>query len=152
MPYHNIDPSKLGSFTKSWTQQFNTSEVFLAKPLTYTPPGYSNELVIVVSNQNVVRVLDGLLGTVLFTRVLDPPFSSADSQCGDISPTIGITGTPVIDPATDIMYFFAKGYTNGAPTGSGILNGRLSAPAPPRLTARTDASALRHRPVQSLCS
>ncbi|KAH8881048.1 hypothetical protein GQ53DRAFT_519509 [Thozetella sp. PMI_491] len=127
LPYHNIDPSKLGTFTKSWTMQFNTSEAFLAKPLTYTPKGFSNELVIVVSNQNIVRVLDGLLGSVLYTRVLDAPFSSADSNCGDISPTIGITGTPIIDPNTDIMYFFSKGYKNGAATGSGTINGQYKA-------------------------
>lgn len=26
---------------------------------------------------------------------------------------IGIAGTPIIDPATDIMYFFSKGYKGG---------------------------------------
>lgn len=33
-----------------------------------------------------------------------------------------IVGTPVIDPATDTVFFFAKGYRNGA-TGGGVING-----------------------------
>lgn len=123
LPNHNIDPSTLGSYGHAWTNTFNAQEGFLAKPLTYTPNGYANELVIVVSNQNIVRVIDGVSGQVLNARTLDPPFQATDSMCGDISPTIGITGTPIIDPATDTMYFFSKGYKNGA-TGSGTLNGQ----------------------------
>ncbi|KAJ9145434.1 WSC domain-containing protein [Pleurostoma richardsiae] len=114
LPNHNLEPATLSTFKLTWSKQFNTAEVFYAKPLTYTPSGYSSELVILASNQNVLRVLDGLTGTVLFTRILDPPFQASDSQCGDIPNMIGITGTPLIDPATDIMYFYSKGYKNGA--------------------------------------
>lgn len=112
----------------TWSKTFNTAEVFYAKPLTYTPAGYSTELVILVSSQNIVRVLDGLSGNVLFQRILDPPFQSSDSQCGDIPNTIGITGTPIIDSATDIMYFFSKGYQNGATGPIGTIYGASQFP------------------------
>ena len=104
LPNHNIDPSKLGSFNFSWTQTYNQAEVFYAKPLVYTPSGTSTELLILVSNQNIVRVLNGLTGALVTSRTLMPPFASADSQCGDVTATIGIIGTPIIDPATDTMY------------------------------------------------
>jgi hypothetical protein len=114
MPNHNIDPTALSSYAHAWSYTCNNNEFFNAKPLTYTPKGYSHELVIIASQQNIVRVVDGLSGQLLYSRTLDPPFQASDSDCGDISPTIGITGTPIIDPSTDIMYFFSKGYKNAA--------------------------------------
>lgn len=74
-----------------------------------------------VSNLNIIRVLDGVTGNLVYTRTLDAPFTQADAQCGDIPSFIGITGTPYIDPATEIMYFFSKGYRPG--TTSGTING-----------------------------
>jgi len=122
-PNHNIDPTKLSTYTKNWTLTFNNAEVFYAKPLVYTPNGAANELVIVVSNQNIIRVLDGVKGTVLNTRTLAPPFQAVDSNCGDIPNTIGITGTPIIDPATDLMYFYSKAYKGGVVGPAGTING-----------------------------
>jgi len=87
--------------------------MFYAKPLVWTPPGASTEQVIVVSNQNIIRVLDGSTGTLIRSRTLLPPFQAVDSNCGDIPTTIGITGTPFIDTATDIMYFYSKSYKGG---------------------------------------
>jgi hypothetical protein len=93
---------------------YNSLEAFYAKPLVYTPKGATSEQVIIVSNQNIVRVVDGETGTLLNSRTFNPPFQSSDTLgCGDIPNTIGITGTPYIDTATDIMYFYSKGYQNG---------------------------------------
>jgi hypothetical protein len=114
LPNHNMDPTAVAnSLTIAWKQTFNLNEVFYAKPLVYTPIGAPHEYVITVSNQNIVRVHDGLTGNLITSRTLDPPFASSDTDCGDIPNTVGITGTPIIDPNTDIMYFFSKGYQNG---------------------------------------
>lgn len=121
LPLHNIDPANLGTYTQKWINTYTSTEVFLAKPLVYTPSGSSSELVILVSNLNIIRVLDGATGNLLYTRTLDAPFTQADAQCGDVPNFIGITGTPYIDPATEIMYFFSKGYHPG--TTSGTING-----------------------------
>jgi hypothetical protein len=127
MPNHNIDPTALSSYGHAWTYTSNAGEGFSAKPLTYTPTGYSHELVIIASQKNIVRVIDGISGQLLFSRTLDPPFQASDSSCGDISPTIGITGTPIIDPSTDIMYFFSKGYKNAATGPVNTLAGAFEA-------------------------
>jgi hypothetical protein len=112
-------------------------EFFYAKPLVYTPIGASYERIYVVSDMNIVRVLDASTGNVLLSRALLPPFKSTDTQCGDIPNQVGIIGTPIIDPATEIMYFWSKSYKNGqvgplgAPTTgadnskTGVANGSL---------------------------
>jgi hypothetical protein len=96
-----------------WQGQLAQGELANAKPLVWTPPGGGNELVIVVTNLNVVRVWDGITGALVAQRTLDPPFSATDASCGDIVGNIGITATPVIDKNTNIMYFTSKGYKGG---------------------------------------
>jgi hypothetical protein len=110
-----MDPNVItgGTFGITWKNTYNTNEAFYAKPLVYTPSGYTDELVIIVSNQNIIRIVDGKNGTLINSRTLNPPFQSVDSDCSDIPNTVGITGTPIIDPATDIMYFFSKSYKGG---------------------------------------
>jgi hypothetical protein len=114
LPNHNMSPAVASSLALNWKKAFNANEGFYAKPLVWTPPGASGEQVIVVSSQNNIRILDGLTGTLINSRTLDPPFQSVDTGgCGDIPNTVGITGTPIIDPASDIMYLFSKGYKGG---------------------------------------
>jgi len=120
-----MDPANLPSFKLGWRNTYNTNEKFYAKPLVWTPPGATSEVVIMVSNQNIIRLIDGATGTLLKTRTLDPPFQSVDTNCGDIPNTVGITGTPWIDGTTNIMYLMSKGYKGGA-TGSGTINGIAS--------------------------
>jgi hypothetical protein len=92
-----MDPNIVGtsSFTLAWKNTYNALETFYAKPLVFTPAGAANEQVIVVSNQNIIRIIDGLTGALINSRTLDAPFQSVDSSCGDIPNTVGITGTPV---------------------------------------------------------
>ncbi|OHF03550.1 WSC domain-containing protein [Colletotrichum orchidophilum] len=123
LPNHNLNPNIAGSsgFKSLWTfQSPNAKENWLAKPLVYTPNGGS-ELVITASEMNIIRVFDGKTGKSLTERTIQAPFSAADSNCGDIPDFIGVTGTPIIDPNTDIMYVFSKGYRDG--TTSGTANG-----------------------------
>jgi hypothetical protein len=135
---HNLDPTKLSSYVLKWKYSTGTaSEFFYAKPLVYTPIGASYERMYVVSDMNIVRVLDASTGNVLLSRTLLPPFKSTDTQCGDIPNQVGIIGTPIIDPATEIMYFWSKSYKNGqvGPLGTpktgadnsktGVANGSL---------------------------
>ncbi|KAI9048154.1 hypothetical protein LZ554_007949 [Drepanopeziza brunnea f. sp. 'monogermtubi'] len=124
LPNHNMDPTLVASsLAVAWKLTFNPNEVFYAKPLVYTPPGAPNEYVITVSNQNIVRIHDGVTGKLIQSRTLDPPFAASDVSCGDMPNTIGIAGTPVIDTATDTMYFFSKGYKNAQAGPQGAING-----------------------------
>src|SRR5436305_1870998 len=113
-----MDPNVVGgsSFGILWQTTGAQNEVWYAKPLTYTLNGGS-EMVITASNMNNVRVHDSKKGTLIASRQLYPPFLQSDIGCGDIPNYIGVTGTPIIDPATDIIYMMAKGYKGGAASG-----------------------------------
>jgi hypothetical protein len=91
------------------------SEQFYAKPLVYMPSRLGRQIVLVVSEQNRIYILDAVNGTLIASRDLnlegETPFLVSDlGSCNDITGTVGITGTPVIDPATDTAYFWAKSY------------------------------------------
>jgi iron transport multicopper oxidase len=55
-----MDPNVIagGTFGIIWKNTYNTNEAFYAKPLVYTLSGYTDELVITVTNQNIVSVVD----------------------------------------------------------------------------------------------
>ncbi|KAM3075140.1 hypothetical protein ACMFMG_007402 [Clarireedia jacksonii] len=123
---HNMHPATVGSaiFGILWKNNYgNNKEKWYAKPLVYTPPGGS-QLVFIASSMNIIRTLDAVNGSLLNSRTVQSPFLQSDLGCTDIPDYIGIIGTPIIDPATSIVYFFSKGYKNGASSG-GVANGTL---------------------------
>ncbi|KAL8651207.1 MAG: hypothetical protein Q9226_004803 [Calogaya cf. arnoldii] len=123
LPNHNMQPSIVGSssFGILWTKTYNDKERWYAKPLVYTPPG-QKQLVFTASSQNWIRTVDAVTGAPINARQVQPPFLQSDIGCTDMPDTIGIVGTPVIDPNTNTAYFFAKGYQNKAASG-GIAKG-----------------------------
>ena len=76
-------------------------------------PLVSQGTLLVVTETNHVYGLDPVSGTILWTKSLGTPVAASDVGCPDVSPSIGITGTPVIDQSTNTAYIFAKTYTNG---------------------------------------
>ncbi|KAF8865173.1 hypothetical protein BDZ45DRAFT_736811 [Acephala macrosclerotiorum] len=102
--------------------KYNVNEHFYGTPLVYTPKGSTQELVITVSIQNIVRIIDGLTGALVISRTLDAPYVSSDSNCND-GKTVGITGTPIIDTDTETLYLFTKGYFNGQVGPQAVSNG-----------------------------
>ncbi len=72
--------------------------------------GGTHDVVYVVTQANSVFALDASTGTTLWTRSLGTPVPRTSQPCGNISPTTGILGTPVIDLATSTLY--AVAYTS----------------------------------------
>jgi hypothetical protein len=124
-----MDPAVVsgGSFGQIWrfitpAPASGLNEQFYAKPLVYTPSSTGVQVVIAISEQNKLYVLDAVNGTLYASRDLslegESPFKVSDlGGCNDISGTIGVTGTPVIDPITDTVYFWAKSYITPGQTG-----------------------------------
>jgi uncharacterized protein YjdB len=87
-----------------------------AQPL-YVPgvsiAGGTHNVVYVATENDTVYAFDAdAAGAPLWqTSLLGPgesPVSDVDTSCGDVGPSIGITSTPVIDPATNTIYLVAK--------------------------------------------
>lgn len=109
---HRMDPFVVSgpTFGKLWTTTTpgvykGNVEQFYARPLVYTSPG-GVQYLIAASENNFVHVLDAVSGKLLKSRQVAIPINSADISCNDLTPQIGITGTPII--ASDRMYFFGN--------------------------------------------
>ncbi len=76
-----------------------------AQPLYWRPEGSARGLVIAASEANQVAAFDAATGHAVWRRTLGPPAPRA-GLCGNIDP-VGITGTPVIDPARRALYLDA---------------------------------------------
>jgi outer membrane protein assembly factor BamB len=87
------------TLTKAWSVP--TDESVYAQPLAV------GGKVIVATEGNTIYALKASDGTVLWKTNLGAPVTRRDLPCGNISP-LGITGTPVYDPATKLIFAVAE--------------------------------------------
>jgi hypothetical protein len=80
----------------------------------YAQPIVSQGTLLVATDNNNVYGLDPHTGDQHWQRTYGTPFNASDIACGDLAPHVGITGTPVVDPATNVAYFLDKEYTSGS--------------------------------------
>jgi len=92
-----------------------------AQPL-YVPnvnvDGGTHNMAIVATENDSVYAFDADQNLQLWhASFINPPqitaIPSSDTGCGDLTPKIGITSTPVIDPNTNILYVLAATKENG---------------------------------------
>lgn len=76
-----------------------------AQPLFWKPSSGDDE-VIVATESNNVYALDAKSGAQVWHTALAKSASITQLPCGNINP-IGVTGTPVIDPAAGVLYLDA---------------------------------------------
>jgi outer membrane protein assembly factor BamB len=107
---------------RAWTSPQLSGEIY-GEPLVY-----SNDVFVATENDNVYA-LTSLHGSVVWTRHLATAVPSTDLPCGNISPTEGITGTPVIDPARNEIFVVADELVRGHPEhflfGLSTMNGAV---------------------------
>jgi len=118
LTYHG-DPGRSGNFTvpaltvdKARSMHLDPSfEAHVAghlyaQPLTWRAPGADTGLLLVATEDDVVQAFDAATGKELWRRALGDPVARSGLPCGNIGP-LGITGTPVIDPAGEAIYLDA---------------------------------------------
>lgn len=122
--YHN-SPSRSGDYTvpgltaaaaatlhKDSNFSATVSGNVYAQPLYWKPSGATVGLLIVATESNLVYALNADTGAQVWTTQLATPASRSALPCGDIDPE-GVTGTPVIDPATGTLYLDAMTIQSG---------------------------------------
>jgi polyvinyl alcohol dehydrogenase (cytochrome) len=111
-----IDPDSTSPVTPSqaWQTPALDGEVY-GQPLVY------GAYVYVATENDSVYKLDAATGAMVWSEHLAVPEPSSAAPCGDIAPSIGITSTPVLDPATNRIYAV------GAVSDSGTIHHELFA-------------------------
>ena len=102
----------------------------------YGQPLVSGGRVFVATENDTVYALSASSGAVIWSRHLATPVPASSLPCGDISPTVGITGTPVIDPARGEIFVVADEQVNGKP--AHVLAGLSTATGTVRMTRNVD--------------
>jgi hypothetical protein len=81
----------------------------------YAQPLLAAGEVLVATENNKVYALDPSTGAQKWSTALTgTAWKAADIGCGDLSPNIGVTATPVVDPATNTAYMTHKAYASGS--------------------------------------
>jgi len=63
-------------------------------------------MLLLATENNVVYAIDAINGREIWRSVLGKPIPRGSLSCGNINP-LGITGTPVIDAAAEMIYLDA---------------------------------------------
>ncbi len=95
-----------------------TKRAWTSPPLDgklYGEPLVSGNLVYVATENDTVYALSSSSGAVVWSTHVGAPVPSTMLPCGDISPDVGITGTPVIDPARSELFVVADELRDGTP-------------------------------------
>ncbi len=81
----------------------------------YAQPLVANGILLVATENNKVYGLDPQTGSLRWPAPLNlgTPWNPLDIFCGDLTPSIGVTAAPVIDPTTNTAYLTHKTYASG---------------------------------------
>ena len=74
----------------------------------YAQPLVWNGVLLVATETNWLVAMDAISGDILWSRNLGSAWDPAPLGCHDLAPTIGVTGTPVIDSNSGTAYLFSS--------------------------------------------
>ena len=95
--------------TPAWTSRVLDGQLY-GEPLVW-----KSEVLVATENDSVYA-LSATTGKLVWSRHLGRAVPARDLPCGDISPSVGITGTPVIDPVRREIFVVVDKLVNGKPS------------------------------------
>jgi outer membrane protein assembly factor BamB len=81
----------------------------------YGEPLVLGDEVFMATENDTVYALSTATGAVVWSNHVAAAVPASDLPCGDIAPMVGVTGTPVVDPARAEIFVVADELLNGAP-------------------------------------
>jgi hypothetical protein len=98
-----LSPSAVGAADFGLLYNVAVDGQVYAQPIVY------NGVLVIATENNNVYGFDAVTGGVVWPkRSLGPAWPAAAIGCGDLTPNIGVTSTPVVDPATGTLYLTCK--------------------------------------------
>ena len=94
--------------TRAWTSPTLDGQI-------YGEPLVSSGRVYVATENDSVYALSSATGAVVWSTHVGSPVPAGSLPCGDITPTVGITGTPVIDRSRGEIFVVADELVHGKP-------------------------------------
>jgi hypothetical protein len=80
----------------------------------YAQPVLDDGVLLVATETDRIYGLDPVTGKVKWSRQVGNYFPDAVLGCGDLTPDLGVTSTPVVDPSTGIAYLVDQQYVSGS--------------------------------------
>ena len=105
--------TKLRPSRRAWTSPSLDGQL-------YGEPLVADGRVIAATENDTVDAMAARSGRILWSRHLGKPVPSNDLPCGDISPEVGITGTPLIDLKRNEVFVDADTLIRGPSTSGGV--------------------------------
>ena len=123
------DVTSVNTTTRAWTSPALDGQIY-GEPLVFDGRVY------VATENDTVYALNASSGARVWSAHLATPVPATDLPCGDITPIVGITGTPVIDPSRHEIFVVADEVVNGAP--AHVLTGLDTATGKTEMTQHVD--------------
>ena len=114
---------------RAWTSRTLDGTLY-GEPLVFRGRVY------VATENDTVYALSAATGAIRWSKHLGRPVPATRLPCGDIGPTVGITGTPVIDPGRREIFVVADELKHGRP--AHMLVGLSTATGRRELTEHVD--------------
>lgn len=121
--------SAVNTGTRAWTSPALDGDIY-GEPLVWDGRVY------VATENDTVYALSAATGAVAWSSHLGSPVPAGQLPCGDITPVVGITGTPVIDQSRAEIFVVADELVRGA--SEHVLAGLSAASGAAELTEDVD--------------
>ncbi len=121
--------SAVNTAARAWTSPALDGNIY-GEPLVWSGRVY------VATERDTVYALSAASGAIVWSEHVGTPVPAGTLPCGDIQPVVGITGTPVVDPARDEIFAVADELVHGRP--AHVLVGLSAASGQPEMSQDVD--------------